>query len=88
MGGIFIFDAILVNGNSIDGSVLLKTDGNNGLEHAHLKHIPSGTPLSMGEHLEQNSQMELVGHSIVRALSLFLHNNPTLPSPQESALFE
>lgn len=43
------------------------TDGINGQEHAHLKHIPSSTPLTMGERLEQNSQMELVGHSIVRS---------------------
>lgn len=44
-----------------------KTDGNNGQEHARLKHIPCSTPLTMGERLEQNSQMELVGHSIVRS---------------------
>ncbi|KAJ4711621.1 Nuclear transcription factor Y subunit A [Melia azedarach] len=52
------------NGSVTNGATHSQ-DGNNGLEHAHLKHIPSGTPLSMGEHLEQNSQMELVGHSIV-----------------------
>lgn len=33
-------------------------------EH-HLKHIPSPTTVTMGGHLEPNSQMELVGHSIV-----------------------
>ncbi|KAJ6716197.1 TRANSCRIPTION FACTOR Y SUBUNIT A-1 putative-RELATED [Salix koriyanagi] len=36
----------------------------NGQEH-HLKHIPSPTFVTMGGHLEPNSQMELVGHSIV-----------------------
>ncbi|KAF9675583.1 hypothetical protein SADUNF_Sadunf09G0047200 [Salix dunnii] len=36
----------------------------NGQEH-HLKHIPSPTIVTMGGHLEPNSQMELVGHSIV-----------------------
>lgn len=34
-------------------------------EQQHLKHVPSLTPPAMGEHLEPNSQMELVGHSIV-----------------------
>uniref|UniRef100_A0A5B7A1Q2 Nuclear transcription factor Y subunit n=1 Tax=Davidia involucrata TaxID=16924 RepID=A0A5B7A1Q2_DAVIN len=40
-------------------------NGNNGLEQQHIEHVPSSTPQAMGEHLEPNSQMELVGHSIV-----------------------
>ncbi|KAA8520240.1 hypothetical protein F0562_014496 [Nyssa sinensis] len=40
-------------------------NGNNGQEQQHIKHVPSSTPQAMGEHLEPNSQMELVGHSIV-----------------------
>ncbi|GMP41724.1 hypothetical protein CsSME_00011718 [Camellia sinensis var. sinensis] len=48
-------------------------NGHNVQEQQHLKHVPSSTPPAMGEHLEPNSQMELVGHSIVRApLSLSL----------------
>lgn len=47
------------NGCMADGG------SNNGREDRHLKHIPSTTALPMGEHLESNSQMELVGHSIV-----------------------
>ncbi|PSS24462.1 Nuclear transcription factor Y subunit A-1 like [Actinidia chinensis var. chinensis] len=39
--------------------------GHNVQEQQHIKHIPSSTPLAIGEHLEPNSQMELVGHSIV-----------------------
>lgn len=52
------------NGSVVNGATYSQ-DGINGQEHAHLKHIPSSTPLTMGERLEQNSQMELVGHSIV-----------------------
>ncbi|KAJ6896078.1 hypothetical protein NC651_022340 [Populus alba x Populus x berolinensis] len=41
-----------------------QSDESNGQEH-HLKHIRSPTTVTMGGHLEPNSQMELVGHSIV-----------------------
>ncbi|KAJ6905336.1 nuclear transcription factor Y subunit A-7-like isoform X2 [Populus alba x Populus x berolinensis] len=44
--------------------VTSQSDESNGQEH-HLKHIPSPTTVTMGGHLEPNSQMELVGHSIV-----------------------
>ncbi|KAJ6692098.1 TRANSCRIPTION FACTOR NF-Y ALPHA-RELATED [Salix purpurea] len=44
--------------------VTSQSDESNGQEH-HLKHIPSPTFVTMGGHLEPNSQMELVGHSIV-----------------------
>ncbi|KAK5811030.1 nuclear transcription factor Y subunit A-1-like [Gossypium arboreum] len=55
------------NGPTADG------DGRNGhdeqyLKHvpsAALKHVPSAAPLTLVEHLEPNSQMELAGHSIV-----------------------
>ncbi|KAK6933807.1 Nuclear transcription factor Y subunit A [Dillenia turbinata] len=40
-------------------------DRNNGREDQHLKQVPSSTPPTMSEHHEPNSQMELVGHSIV-----------------------
>lgn len=51
----------------------LISDANIGQEHQHINHVPSFTP-KMGKHLDPNSQMELVGHSIVRPshLSLFL----------------
>ncbi|KAK0573376.1 hypothetical protein LWI29_007206 [Acer saccharum] len=49
-------------------------DGSRGPEHGHLKHIPSSTPLTMGEHLEPNSPMELVGHSIV--LTSYPYSDP------------
>ncbi|GKU88630.1 hypothetical protein SLEP1_g2867 [Rubroshorea leprosula] len=39
--------------------------GRHGKEHEHIKHVSSSAPLTLGEHLEPNSQMELVGHSIV-----------------------
>lgn len=42
-------------------------NGHSVREQQHLKHVPSMTSPAMGEHLEPNSQMELVGHSIVRA---------------------
>ncbi|KAH7570656.1 hypothetical protein JRO89_XS05G0151800 [Xanthoceras sorbifolium] len=49
-------------------------DGSRRPEHGHLKHMPSSTPLSMGEHLEPNAQMELVGHSIV--LTSYPYSDP------------
>jgi len=39
-------------------------NGNNGQEH-HPKHVASSAHPALGEHLETNSQMELVGHSIM-----------------------
>ncbi|THG06906.1 hypothetical protein TEA_016628 [Camellia sinensis var. sinensis] len=45
--------------------ILSGLNGHNVQEQQHLKHVPSSTPPAMGEHLEPNSQMELVGHSIV-----------------------
>lgn len=47
------------------------TDGNIGQEHQHVNHVPSSNP-KMGEHLDPNSNMELVGHSIVRSVQLSL----------------
>lgn len=49
-------------------------DGTNGSEH-HLKTVPSSTAVTVGEHLDPNSQMELVGHSIVRPV-ISLSNYP------------
>ncbi|XP_040995214.1 nuclear transcription factor Y subunit A-1-like isoform X1 [Juglans microcarpa x Juglans regia] len=46
------------------GTVASKSDGNIGKEHRDNNHVPSLTP-KMVEHLDPNSQMELVGHSIV-----------------------
>ncbi|TYH57139.1 hypothetical protein ES332_D08G069100v1 [Gossypium tomentosum] len=40
-------------------------DGRNGHDEQYLKHVPSAAPLTLVEHLEPNSQMELAGHSIV-----------------------
>ncbi|KAH1108332.1 hypothetical protein J1N35_012100 [Gossypium stocksii] len=47
------------NGPTADG------DGGNGHDEQYLKHVPSAAPLTLVEHLEPNSQMELAGHSIV-----------------------
>ncbi|XVE74220.1 hypothetical protein DITRI_Ditri11bG0181200 [Diplodiscus trichospermus] len=43
------------------------SDGRNGRDHHHIEHVPPTAPPTMGEHLELNSRMELVGHSIVLA---------------------
>lgn len=44
------------------------SDGGNGHEQQHLNPPSSSTLPTMSEHFEQNSQMELVGHSIVKFL--------------------
>ncbi|KAK6928743.1 Nuclear transcription factor Y subunit A [Dillenia turbinata] len=49
-------------------------DRNNGRENQHLKQVPSSTPPTMSEHVEPNSQMELVGHSIV--LTSYPYSDP------------
>ncbi|KAE8677479.1 Nuclear transcription factor Y subunit A-9 [Hibiscus syriacus] len=61
-----------LNGSMENGAVDLlphsglgNEDRRNGQDRQHLKHVPSATPLTLGEHHEPNSQMELVGHSIV-----------------------
>lgn len=54
----------------IDAILVFGSDGRNGQDRQHPKHAPSAAPLTLGEHLEPNSQMELVGHSIVRPFSL------------------
>ncbi|PON40747.1 Nuclear transcription factor Y subunit A [Trema orientale] len=45
-------------------ATIAQSDGTNGSEH-RVKTVPSSTALTVGEHLDPNSQMELVGHSIV-----------------------
>ncbi|XP_015573876.1 nuclear transcription factor Y subunit A-1 isoform X2 [Ricinus communis] len=45
-------------------AVSSQSDGINGQGH-HLKQVPSSAPVTMVGHVEPNSQMELVGHSIV-----------------------
>ncbi|KAG8646298.1 hypothetical protein MANES_10G141400v8 [Manihot esculenta] len=45
-------------------AVASQSDGSNGQEH-HLKQVPMAAPVAMGGHVDPNSQMELVGHSIV-----------------------
>ncbi|KAF3437908.1 hypothetical protein FNV43_RR20664 [Rhamnella rubrinervis] len=53
------------NGSLINGAIQSQNnDGNCGLEH-HIKSVPSSTSQTVSEHLDPNSQMELVGHSIV-----------------------
>ncbi|KAM3733983.1 hypothetical protein ACB098_11G178700 [Castanea mollissima] len=54
-------------------TVASQSDGNIGLEHQHVNHVPSSTP-KMGEHLDPNSSMELVGHSIV--LTPYMYSDP------------
>ncbi|OMP10069.1 CCAAT-binding transcription factor, subunit B [Corchorus olitorius] len=44
-----------------DNNLNLLVDGRSGQDRQNLKHVPS----ALAEHLEPNSQMELVGHSIV-----------------------
>ena len=50
----------------------LDLDENIGKEVQHLKYIPFSTSPPVGERLDLNSQMELVGHSIVRFICLSL----------------
>ncbi|OMO69764.1 CCAAT-binding transcription factor, subunit B [Corchorus capsularis] len=57
-----------LNGSVANGAVLSHAhgslgngDGRSGQDRQNLKHVPS----ALAEHLEPNSQMELVGHSIV-----------------------
>ncbi|KAK7861089.1 nuclear transcription factor y subunit a-1 [Quercus suber] len=54
-------------------TVASQSDGNIGQEHQHVNHVPSSTP-KMGEHLDPNSNMELVGHSIV--LTPYMYSDP------------
>ncbi|KAL5762717.1 hypothetical protein ACOSP7_018981 [Xanthoceras sorbifolium] len=62
------------NGSVFSNEATHSQDGSRRPEHGHLKHMPSSTPLSMGEHLEPNAQMELVGHSIV--LTSYPYSDP------------
>ncbi|XP_059434877.1 nuclear transcription factor Y subunit A-1-like isoform X2 [Corylus avellana] len=55
------------------GTVASQSDANIGQEHQHINHVPSLTP-KMGKHLDPNSQMELVGHSIV--LTSYPYSDP------------
>jgi len=55
------------------GTVASQSDANIGQEHQHINHVPSFTP-KMGKHLDPNSQMELVGHSIV--LTSYPYSDP------------
>ncbi|XVF22948.1 hypothetical protein REPUB_Repub12eG0215000 [Reevesia pubescens] len=49
-------------------------DGRNGQDRQRLKLVPSSAPFTLSEHLEPNSQMELVGHSIV--LTSYPYSDP------------
>ncbi|KAM4082428.1 hypothetical protein ACJW30_11G172700 [Castanea mollissima] len=62
-------------------TVASQSDGNIGLEHQHVNHVPSSTP-KMGEHLDPNSSMELVGHSIIPAQLYGMHQ-ARMPLPLE-----
>ncbi|RXI05406.1 hypothetical protein DVH24_006663 [Malus domestica] len=42
-----------------------QSDGNSGSENQHTKSVSSSVVPAMGQHMDPNSQMELVGHSIV-----------------------
>ncbi|KAJ6692096.1 TRANSCRIPTION FACTOR NF-Y ALPHA-RELATED [Salix purpurea] len=68
--------------------VTSQSDESNGQEH-HLKHIPSPTFVTMGGHLEPNSQMELVGHSISSEFSNFFQVLTSHPytDPQYGGMF-
>ncbi|KAH7527852.1 hypothetical protein FEM48_Zijuj05G0010500 [Ziziphus jujuba var. spinosa] len=70
------------NGSLLNGAMQSQTnDGNSGLEH-HVKGVPSSTPQTVNEHLDPNSQMELVGHSIQElVVENTVHN--FLPGRQE-----
>ncbi|XP_057978633.1 nuclear transcription factor Y subunit A-1-like isoform X2 [Malania oleifera] len=65
-----------LNGRSDDGATVIKErmvnvaqesgmDQNNGQAQQHVEHVTSSTSKTLGEPLERNPQMELVGHSIV-----------------------
>ncbi|KAI8027323.1 hypothetical protein LOK49_LG02G01415 [Camellia lanceoleosa] len=56
--------------------ILSGLNGDNVQEQQHLKHVPSSTPPTMGEHLEPNSQMELVGH--LDCVDIISISRPTL----------
>ncbi|KAL4341627.1 hypothetical protein GQ457_08G023940 [Hibiscus cannabinus] len=70
-----------LNGSTTNGAVHLHAhgglgneDGINGQDLQHIKHVPSATPLTLGEHHEPNSQMELVSHSMV--LTSYPYSDP------------
>ncbi|KAK8650426.1 hypothetical protein V6N13_140065 [Hibiscus sabdariffa] len=70
-----------LNGSTTNGAVHLHAhgglgneDGINGQDRQHINHVPSATPLTLGEHHEPNSQMELVGHSMV--LTSYPYSDP------------
>lgn len=54
--------------------VFFVSGGDVAKEHHNIKHAVSSTPFTMGKHLGPNSQMELVGHSIVRSLNHILQD--------------
>lgn len=56
--------------NIHEKNVLLVSGGDVAKEHRNIKHTLSSTTASMDKHLYPNSQRELVGHSIVRPLTL------------------
>ncbi|XP_044488666.1 nuclear transcription factor Y subunit A-4-like isoform X2 [Mangifera indica] len=64
----------VANGAAHAQGLCSKSDGNNGQESEHSKHVPSAKVLSMTDHPKPNSQMELVGHSIV--LTPFPYSDP------------
>ncbi|KAM1124256.1 hypothetical protein ACFX2H_039320 [Malus domestica] len=51
-----------------------QSDGNNGSENEHIKSVSSSVVPALGEHVDPNSQMELVGHSIV--MSSYPYSDP------------
>ncbi|KAK9913090.1 hypothetical protein M0R45_036915 [Rubus argutus] len=51
-----------------------QSDGNSGRENQQMKSTSSAVVAKMGEHLDPNSQMELVGHSIV--LTSYPYSDP------------
>ncbi|XP_009354754.2 nuclear transcription factor Y subunit A-1 [Pyrus x bretschneideri] len=55
-------------------TVGLQPDGNNGSENQHIKSVSSSVVPALGEHVDPNSQMELVGHSIV--MSSYPYSDP------------
>lgn len=56
----------------------LFSDGNSGRENQQMKSTSSAAAPKLAEHLDANSQMELVGHSIVTNLSISLTHSLTL----------
>lgn len=51
----------------------LMKDGKCGEQQPHIQHVTSVLPTAVGEYIAQPTQLELLGHTIVKALFLSLY---------------